>query len=131
MNTPYTKGPWVAEKHPMGHHGIFQRDHAHQVAEVLDRNTPPEMVEANASLIAAAPEMLEALDMLAGLLPVLCASFGVEEDFGLEVKVKSTGETRQMLFSEVISMALATMAKASGQNSVLTHPPATKESDEL
>ena len=79
-------------------------------------------IEATANLIAAAPELLESLDMLAGLLPVLCASFGVEDDFGLEVKVKSTGETRQMLFSEVIGNALAAVAKASGQNAgVLAH----------
>ena len=112
----------MAEKHPMGHHGIFQRDHAHQIAEVLDRNAPPEMVEANASLIAAAPELLEVVDMLAGLLPVRCMQFGVAEDFGLEVKTKSTGETREMLFSEVIGMALTAASKASGQNAESIHP---------
>ena len=51
----------MAEKHPAGHYGIFQQEHAHQVAEVFDRNTSPEMVEANAHLIAAAPEMLDAI----------------------------------------------------------------------
>lgn len=58
MNTNHTSPPWIAEKHPMGHYGIFQREHAHQIAEVFDRNTPAEMVEANANLIAAAPELL-------------------------------------------------------------------------
>jgi len=44
--------------HPLGHYGIFQRDYAYQVAEVLSRGCMPEMVEANARLIAAAPELL-------------------------------------------------------------------------
>lgn len=60
----HTTGPWVAQKHPLGHYGIFQRDHAHQVAEVFDRNTPEQMVRANAELIAAAPDLLKALQQI-------------------------------------------------------------------
>lgn len=55
----------MAEKHPMGHCGIFQRDYPHQIAEVLERNTPPEMVESNARLIVAAPDLLACLIHLA------------------------------------------------------------------
>jgi hypothetical protein len=64
----FASGPWEAEKHPMGHWGIFQRDYAHQVAEAFDRNTPPEVVEANAKLIAAAPELHKAANEMVRLL---------------------------------------------------------------
>lgn len=112
MKTQHASGPWVAEKHPRGHCGIFQRDNAHQVAEVFDRNTSPEMVEANANLIAAAPELLECLIHLA------------DRDW---FQSSLTGEIVCGLDAEKVRNALS---KALGQNADSV-PPADKKTPKL
>jgi len=102
MSANHASGPWMAEKHPQGHYGIFQRDYAHQVAEVFDRNTSPEMAEANARLIAAAPELLEALENCRLLIE------GTAELNGLPFEGDGT-------FARTIQEARAAIAKATGK----------------
>jgi len=110
--TSHTNGPWSYWPDSCG--GVVTQDKtACHVCVPTDR---PEK-EANARLIAAAPELLESLDMIAGLLPVLCANFGVVDDFGLEVTEKATGETREILFSEVLKMAIGAIEKATNTES--------------
>lgn len=59
----YTEGPWKVisvSNQPHGHtHAIFMEDVA--LCDVLEYDIHPDEVEANAHLIAAAPDMYEAL----------------------------------------------------------------------
>lgn len=66
MSAGHTPGPW-----PMAYtgdgkrivigEGLVEGPNGYEVAEVYSDDCPPEIAEANARLIAAAPEMLEAL----------------------------------------------------------------------
>jgi len=58
----YTKGEWVAEQDTANSIRIFSQD-SEQIASVMDYdgNDITEEMEANAHLIAAAPDMYEAL----------------------------------------------------------------------
>lgn len=64
-NTPWTPGPWVAEEADFfGDHNIILADSAGDssaIAAVVSNLRPALEVANNASLIAAAPEMAEAL----------------------------------------------------------------------
>jgi hypothetical protein len=103
----------MAEKHPKGHYGIFQQEYAHQVAEVFDRNTSPKMVEANANLIAAAPELLDALREL--LASVTC-----EGTIDTRLPIAWSGSPAQNhRMHAALKGARATLGKASGQNARL------------
>lgn len=70
MSTPkHTPGPWTAQKERFGKNGIFQEINIRGpvVLEESGHTFNPNFVatinnEANANLIAAAPEMLEALE---------------------------------------------------------------------
>lgn len=53
----HTPGPWDVNE---GDFGIYQLETSDQIAEVFSHHPPAEL-EANARLIAAAPELLEAL----------------------------------------------------------------------
>lgn len=53
----HTPGPWDADEEDFS---IYQIETSDQIAEVFSHH-PPEELEANARLIAAAPELLEAL----------------------------------------------------------------------
>lgn len=62
MKTKHTKGPWVAKKHDalayfIGHEGT----NIGLCGFYADNERTPEEAEANARLIAAAPELLECL----------------------------------------------------------------------
>lgn len=65
-NSSYTAGPWIVEKNK-----IFTKQLAFFIAEVksnqdmLSYTKGPKEAEANAKLIAAAPEMLSALEHIA------------------------------------------------------------------
>lgn len=121
----HTPGPWITDsgKVPKLGHAIGVLKQSHKPGEkgesicivALAKDAQPHD-HANARLIAAAPDLLASLDMLSGLVPALCAEFGVTEDFTIEVKVKSTGETRQMLFSEVIQATMDALAKTTGKD---------------
>ena len=58
--TKHTPGPWDVDE---GDFGIYQIETSDQIAEVFSHH-PPEELEANARLIAAAPELLGALTAL-------------------------------------------------------------------
>ena len=45
---------------------------------------------------------IEWIDLIVGLLPVLCDHMGVTSDFEIEVKQKISGEVKIVLFSEVL-----------------------------
>lgn len=64
----HTKGPWhrnvsPATKYPT----IFAGRNTHVARVVTDGGLTPEEVEANCDLIAAAPELLEALESMLGI----------------------------------------------------------------
>lgn len=58
----HTPGPWRSEGPDMfGDHNILHGGEALAIGAVVSNMRPPELVAANARLIAAAPELLEAL----------------------------------------------------------------------
>ena len=57
MISKHTPGPWDMDE---GDYGIYQIETSDQIAEVFSHH-PDEELKANARLIAAAPELLEAL----------------------------------------------------------------------
>lgn len=61
----YTKGPWHRNLHAQGKYPIVYAGRNTHVAQVMQQPTPEE-TEANIDLVAAAPELAEALrlDML-------------------------------------------------------------------
>ena len=65
----YTKGEWKAEQDAANSIRIFSQD-SEQIASVMDYdgNDITEEMEANAHLIAAAPEMYEALEHISVIL---------------------------------------------------------------
>lgn len=75
MKDKFTPGPWFAESADMfGDHNIVTGDQIDRlaVAAVVSNMRPTETVEANAHLIAAAPEMLAILESIARPFPDGC-----------------------------------------------------------
>lgn len=61
MKTSHTPGPWKARIYPYGdHHQVSNKSGQMFIADVLKLDAD-EQTEANAKLIAAAPDLLEAL----------------------------------------------------------------------
>lgn len=89
--TRHTPGPWTVHGEP---HDLCVRAGGSTVAEVI----PREARAANARLIAAAPELLEALSQASDLLHRHMGQYGADEldERGLEVIraaiAKATGE---------------------------------------
>ncbi len=69
----------------------------------------------DARLFAAAPDLLDALSHLMGVLPAICEYAGLSEDFKLNARDKVSGETREMPFSELLDKALAAFMSAVGE----------------
>ena len=75
----YTRGPWVAQGNKVYamsdcvHHPVASTECNHTCRDEFDQ-------EANARLIAAAPDLLEALKELKAQVETFCAQFG-EADF--------------------------------------------------
>lgn len=63
--THYTPGPWNVHKLPDGSHHVMADHWGASVALTLYPDSGSEGREANARLIAAAPDMLKALEMIA------------------------------------------------------------------
>ena len=88
----WTKGEWVAEGLE-----VYSDDcDAHAVAEIPVNHSCRDSVEeqANAQLISAAPEMVEALeDCLRGLLDENPLAYPTEIDAAKRALVKAYGET--------------------------------------
>ena len=60
----HTKGPWaVAHSAGVGHADLIVSDHANATICEIDSDGPKEETEANARLIASAPDLLEACKM--------------------------------------------------------------------
>lgn len=72
MSAGHTPGPWCAEPADMfGDHNIVlgdNADDARAIAAVVSNLRAPSEVEANARLIAAAPDLLEACQELIGVI---------------------------------------------------------------
>lgn len=115
MSAKHTPGDWVVDRVAPGDKEIVISPIGCVIS--IDDCTAEEFEEAmaNAELLAAAPKLLESLDMTADLLPALCKQFEIEDDFTLQVFEKETGNMRLMLFSEVIEKATRALARATGQ----------------
>ena len=63
IDTKHTPGPWTYSKEQTtnGHAHMVRQSSGESVANVRSHNRPTEEAQANARLIAAAPELLEAL----------------------------------------------------------------------
>ncbi len=62
----HTAGPWIATYYPHSHYGWTITEKANWViANVIEKSLGEEMAKANAKLIAAAPELLEACEAMA------------------------------------------------------------------
>lgn len=97
-NTKHTPGPWTARDY--GHENIIHIEHetGSAIAQIGGPTTNMDLAEANARLIASAPELLEVLgDML--------ARFADHEQYD------ETGED-----TEAINAARAAIRKATGQH---------------
>ena len=86
----HTPGPW----HPAGDQGVQIRSEKHQIAKVWTMRGNE--WKANAHLIAAAPELLEALKLCEGNISSLLASthprvYGEWLDFVRAAIAKATG----------------------------------------
>lgn len=99
MTTPkYTPGPWHVSN------GVQIRSEKHQLAKVwMMRNGEG---VANAQLIAAAPELLEALDTLCN---------------GLEWMIENRPTIMDESDCEALNMARAVIAKATGADNAQTN----------
>ena len=97
MSAQHTPGPWTAPRHVI--FGIDQH-----VVAVVGQDTKEPQTTANARLIAAAPEMLEALR-------------AISEDAG---KTVIRGQERGAVRWELVERARAAIAKAEGRARVMS-----------
>jgi hypothetical protein len=98
----HTPGPWHVEPATAGRF-LVQLDDGSTIATVGEgwhEGGSDEQLDANARLIAAAPDLLEALDYL------------LEQTLDMDLAVGNELDEKQ---SEARQMALAAMAKADGQ----------------
>lgn len=104
--TGYTKGPWTVERYGDGDSLVIHSNHVNRVCFMATPGShgDPATIAADARLIAAAPELYEALK---GLLNIVAESRGID-GFHLNGNVAEWGE-----FEEVES-ANAAIAKATG-----------------
>lgn len=84
MSTKRTPGDWYTKREGSSTVYVFSRIGGGLVQEVAacgPTNDGPEQQEANARLISAAPELLEALAELAGLVDDICAGNYTPDSF--------------------------------------------------
>lgn len=70
--TKYTAGPWGRNIPPASKYPIIYAGRSTHVAQVITRGLPEAEAEANAGLIAAAPELLSAIVDLLDACPASC-----------------------------------------------------------
>ncbi len=106
MQSSFTPGPWEAVIQPGCHAVIASLSGGPKAVAIIGNNTPDDGNEpmrfANARLIAAAPEMLDALDGLAAQVRPLWAELDIDGfrhsalkeayDFACKVAGKAQGE---------------------------------------
>lgn len=86
MNAKHTPGPWKADGYNIRQSGLMGTRHVAEIAYTGPHHTPPNEYpsscrlqdEANARLIAAAPDLLHALQMMLG-----CELIGGDQRDGL------------------------------------------------
>lgn len=66
MTTKHTAGPWNRNIKPATKYPVIYAGRNTHVAQVCTAGLTPEEIEANCDLIAAAPELLEAIRYLVG-----------------------------------------------------------------
>lgn len=104
MKTTHTPGPWEADVH-MGRDGFTIADMIEpSICEMVSSHSPEE-VKANAHLIAAAPDLLDALDRLVEDLIEAHAD---------ELDNDHHGDGPSCLYCRNIARARAAIAKAGG-----------------
>lgn len=102
MNAKHTPGPWRIVEDG-GFRGIFHLGTGRKVAAVIGSIREGEHIEANAHLIAAAPDLLEALRKVSAALEAV-----------YESEMEWTGEW-DMLPPDALEMAKAAIRKAEGK----------------
>lgn len=99
----FTKGPWkTGPKFGVPDTVIDKKRTI--IADVIRRNTTEELV-ANTNLIAAAPDLYEALERSIGML----------EDYALDYKSMSGSSEVHPIHKEIIDQAKQALAKARGE----------------
>jgi len=89
----FTMGKWTAKRHDMGVFIYCERDYL--IAQIVDR---PE-AEHNKSLIAAAPDMYEALDTLVAVIGLTAFKY----------------EGQRQVLQEAVDLSVAALKKARGE----------------
>lgn len=80
MRNPYTPGPWKIHTLPNGQHHIMADHWGASVAVTMYPENGREGREANARLLAAAPDLLHALRLMLREHDALCLADGMTED---------------------------------------------------
>lgn len=106
----HTPGPWPCEytgdgKRILVGKGLVEGPNGYEVAEVYSDDCPREVAEANARLIAAAPELLEALETLLPYAPWVP-----------KAGIPMTPELEEKPDVQAVLKARAAIAKARGQS---------------
>ena len=106
MNTNHTPAPWKAVKADRGYI-ITSEEHAYDIAVVRDIATKFDN-EANARLIAAAPELLEGLKRATSYLADLNGCDWIKGDDPASIDMRQRSKALQ-------SICFAVIAKATGE----------------
>ena len=104
-NTKFTPGPWIKSKYKKGQYHVFVPDGT-RICTINWFEQYNEEANANADLIAAAPDLYEAAEMCCKFLEDIC---GVSEQGGLSGQKNGL---EQVLYNN----CKAALAKARGEN---------------
>lgn len=113
-NAKHTQGPWAAD-HAFGVGPISDSDDQSygMVLAVADIYGDNRVVDSR--LIAAAPELLEAVEKLLLWVELMVGYLGVEpEDVDLVFSNSKTGQSEDVSLKEHLEQAIAAVAKATG-----------------
>lgn len=77
MSAGHTKGPWSVEEHPHSGHPLVAGEHGYVVADCMNNELAADVEFANARLIAAAPDLLEATQGLVRIVEAMRMTTGL------------------------------------------------------
>lgn len=119
MNTEHkhTKGPWKIHSTKQGYPYQIETSDGRPITRwgCFIKPTSEES-HANARLIAAAPDLLEAVEHATGFISAMCELAGIEDDIILNARRKDTGESYELRLSDIIQHATDTLGKVYGES---------------